>query len=577
MSTQKYYQDELSYLRDLGDEFSRENPTLAPFISRQSNDPDVERLLEGFAFLTARLRQKLDDQLPELSHSLIQVLWPHYLRPIPACSIVEFKTSGPQAILPEGTAVQSRPVDGTRCTFRTCFETDVRPLRITDVRVETGATTSMLHLRIANTAGQSGDRLTPGTLRIHLSAEREPLVSRNIYQWMRTHLDQITVVAGGFTATLPADALQPVGFSADRKLLPYPPTAFDGFRHLQEYFAFPEKFMFVDVTGLAVLKEATTAEFDLTFQFDRPLPERFRPGINHFRLNCAPVINLFPANAQPLTVDHRRTEYRLRPEAGNVDHYGIFSVDRVTGWTRARNAMTVYEPFESFQHVSETQAGSFYRARLRPPVVRGLTETYLSFINANGTTLLPPNETVAVELTCTNARLAEHVPIGGIDQVTAAVPAHVSFRNIGAVTPEIPPPIEGDLLWRLISNLARNYGSLAELGSLRAVIGTHNIAATVDQQARRRLDLTLEGIRETVVAPFDWIVRGIPVRGERIHLRVAESRLGGEAEAYLFGCVLDAFFGAYAGINSVHQLALTGEEAHVEFEWPVRFGTRQAI
>lgn len=577
MSTQKYYEDELSYLHDLGDEFARENPSLAPFLSRQGNDPDVERLLEAFAFLTARLRQKLDDELPELSHSLVQVLWPQYLRPIPACAIVEFTTAGPAATLPRATPLQSRPIDGTRCTFQTCFDTEISPLRIADLQVETGSIGSTMRIRIVNTAGLTHDRLAPETLLLHLSAEREPQVSRVLFQWLCLHLEEVKLESGPFAVTLPKENLRPAGFRPGQDLLPYPSNAFEGFRFLQEYFAFPDKLMFVSLSGLSVLKSAPVAEFVLTLNFNRPLPERFRPSVTHLRLNCTPVINLFPHTAQPLTVDHRRTEYRLRPEGQNADHFGIYSVDAVTGWTRARNESTIYTPFESFRHVSEAQGGAFYRARLRPPVVRGLAETYLSFVTARGITLLPPNETISIGLTCTNARLAEFVPVGGIDQVTADIPPSVTFRNIGPVTPEIPPPVEGDLMWRLIANLARNYGSLADVEALRTVIGTHHVATTTDLQARRRLELLLEGLRAASLEPFDWIERGIPVRGERIRLNVSESRLGGETEAYLFGCILDLFFGTYANINTCHQFALTGEEAKIEFEWPVRFGTRQPV
>jgi type VI secretion system protein ImpG len=577
MPLQNYFLDELSYLRDLGDEFARENPNLVSFLSRQSNDPDVERLLEAFAFLSGRLRQKLDDELPELAHSLIQVLWPQYLRPVPASSIVEYTTSGPQITVPKGSELQARPIDGTRCSFQTCFATDVRPLRIAEADLESGGAFGTLRLRFMTTSGQSTDRLSFDRLRLHLSAEREPILARTLYQWLRQHVDEAVVAAPGFSARLGPDAIRPAGFDGKENLLPYPPTAFEGFRLLQEYFACPEKFLFVDLVGLKGLSAVAAAEFTLTIRFDRPFPDKLRPTANHFRLNATPVINLFAHDAQPLAIDHRRAEYRVQPGGAAADHYNIFSVDRVVGWARARNQRTAYEPFESFRHAVAEGDSSFFRTRIKPAVVRGRPETYISFVDAAGSTLLPPSETVALALTCTNGRLAEHVPVGAIDQVTATTPAAVTFRNIAAVTPEILPPIEGDLLWRLIANLARNYGSLAEIGALRTVIGTYHFAAAVDVQARRHLALLLQGLLASRLEPFDWVIGATPLRGQRIRLTVAESKLGGEAEAFLLGSVLDGFFGCYAAINACHQLVLEGDETKVRFAWPVRFGTRSTV
>jgi type VI secretion system protein ImpG len=574
MTLQNYYLDELTYLRDLGDEFARENPSLAPFISRQSNDPDVERLLEAFAFLSGRLRQKLDDEFPELSHSLIQVLWPHYLRPMPACSIVEYSVAGRPLVVPKGTELNARPIDGTRCTFRSAFAAEVRPLVVSDAEIENRGSGSVLRLVFSIAAGQSSDQLGLQTLRLHLSAEREPLVARTLYQWLRLYTTEIAIDAAGLNLRLPGTAITPVGFEPEEDLLPYPSNAFDGFRLLQEYFACPDKFLFVDIKGLGGLQGVSVAQFALTVRFDRAFPDKLRLNRNHVRLNCTPVVNLFTHDAQPLSVDHRRTEYRVRPNGANVDHYGIFSVDQAVGWARAGSQRTSYEPFETFRHALADAGGTFFRTRVKPAVVRGQPETYVSFVNGRGDHLLPPSETVALALTCTNGRLAEHVPTGGIDQASSTTPPQLTFRNIAPVTPEIPPPIEGDMLWRLIANLARNYGSLADVAALRTVIGTYNFAAAVDIQARRQLELLLEGLRASREEAFDWIAYGLPVRGLRFHLVIAESKLGGESEAFLLGCVLDRFFAMHAAINACHQLTMEGEETKVRFEWPVRFATR---
>ena len=131
MSFNHYYQSELTALRQLGSQFAERSPALAPYLGQAGRDPDVERLLEGFAFLTGRLRQKLDDELPELSHSLMHLLWPNYMRPLPAFSMVQFDPlarSGPALCVARDTPVTSKPIDGVSCQFRTCYATDVWPL-----------------------------------------------------------------------------------------------------------------------------------------------------------------------------------------------------------------------------------------------------------------------------------------------------------------------------------------------------------------------------------------------------------------------------------------------------------------
>ncbi len=572
----RYFADELAFLRDLGGEFAAENPNLAPFLGRESTDPDVERLLEGFAFLTSRLRQRLDDELPELSHSLLRVLWPQYLRPFPSASTVEFSSAGPQVVVPRGAALQSRPVDGAPCRFQTCFDTAVRPLHVSELAQESRSGDSTIQLRISETAGGSLGGLDLRRLRLHLAAEREPQTPRLLLQWLRLHLESVAVLAPGIAATLPASAVELAGFGGGEHLLPYPTTAFDGFRHLGDYFGFPEKFLYVDVLGLERLHGLAASEFTLLLRFGRPLPERLRLSPQHVRLNCTPVVNLFTEDASPLAVDHRRTEYRVRPAPAVSGERVVYSIEEVVGWARGERNRTVYPPFESFRHAGQA-GGRFYYARMKPSVAGRQPDVYLSFVTESGAAVVPPSETVTLSLTCTDGRRAAQVPVGGIDQMTASLSPHLAFRNISPVSAELPAPLDGDLLWQLVANLSRNYGSLADIDALRSLLGAYDIAAQTDQQARRELDLLLAGLEAVRTEPLDWLVRGIPVRGQRIRLTVAESKLGGEHEAHLLGCVLDTFFAAYAAVNTCHQLMLDGSETRAAFAWPVRFGARSPL
>ncbi len=494
MSLNALYENELSYLRELGQEFARANPSLAGFLSREATDPDVERLLEGFAFSVAQLRQKLEDEMPELVHGLIRLLWPHYLRPVPPMSVVAFTqvNEGDRGaiVIPAGIALASRPVDGVSCRFRTCYPVDVLPLAITEVEGESGHASARLSLTLQAT-GRGGLRaLQGGRLRLFLNTAREPSVGRALLLWLSRHLRAITVRdEAGVRLSLPPDAVEPVGFGADEAVIPYPRNAFAGFRYLQEYLAFPQKFLFLDVTGLEPVATLAGRRATLTFEFARPLPDQMRITRDHVVLNCTPVINLFPQDAPPLRVDRSRSEYRV--VTGSHPEAAIYAIDRVVGHFQGKAGRIDYEPFESFRHDLPGAVGSkaYVKERLRPAAVGRGIDHFLSFVTPDMPDAATTGEVVSVALTCTDGALAERLGIGMIDQPTSETPATVRFTNVAGVSPHTPPPIGENLLWRLISNLARNFSSLADVGALRTLLASYDFRALHDLQARRRLEL----------------------------------------------------------------------------------------
>ena len=186
-------------------------------------------------------------------------------------------------------------------------------------------------------------------------------------------------------------------------------------------------------------------------------------------------------------------------------------------------------------------------------------------------------ETVSIELTCTNGRAPQALAIGAIDQPTASSPTFVTFRNPIGVTAQTPPPLDRNLLWILISNLALNYSSLADTNALGRILSTYNVRAQVDEQERRRMELMLEGIQSVRAEPMDWMRAGGMLRGVRFQMTVQESKLGGAAELFLFGTVFDRFLDMFSNINSVHQLVFHGVERNVRYQWNVRAGQNRIL
>ncbi|HVR72674.1 MAG TPA: type VI secretion system baseplate subunit TssF, partial [Planctomycetota bacterium] len=254
----KYYQDELSFLREMGAEFSKLHDKAAPFLGREGTDPDVERLLEGFAFLTGRIRQKLEDELPEVTHALMDLLWPHYLRPIPSMAILQFEAL-PQAAkeahrVPRGPEVDSIPVDGTSCRFQTVYEVSMEPLFLERIEMKVSKP-PLLRLNFRVPDGVSLQKVQIPSLRFHLQGE--PAVTTALYLCLTRNVERVVLRAeggGDKSVTLGPEAVRPAGFHPQQALLPAPPISFEGFRLFQEYFAFVTKFLFVDLTGLERLK-----------------------------------------------------------------------------------------------------------------------------------------------------------------------------------------------------------------------------------------------------------------------------------------------------------------------------------
>lgn len=582
MALNQYYEDELSYLREMGEVFARETPKLAGFLSRQAEDPDVERLLEGFAFLTARLRQRLDDEMPEIVHGLLQLLWPQYLRPLPPITMLGFEqvdAGTPSAIrVPRDTGVRSRMIEGVSCAFSTCYDVDALPLKITKTELENRPTSARLELKLELLPRGSLRALAGGRLRLHFASEREPLVGRSLYLWMLRHVHQIIVRSdAGDSLEIAPDRVVPVGFGNEEAVLPAPTVTFSGFRLMQEYLSYPEKFLFVDLTGLAPVAAWTAGQITLSFEFRRPLPNQIRIGEGNIRLNCTPAVNLFAADAQPVRVDGSRAEYRLRP-AMEAAH-AIQAVEQVTGYMQGRGQPIRYVPFESFRHdlPGDESGATFYRVRVKPSVIGRGIDHYLAFVNRRDGIAVPPVEVVSIGLTCSNGRLAERLAPGSVDQAGADMPSGLRFANIGSVTAEVPPPIADGLLWRLVANLARNFSSVSDVTALRGVLTSYDFRAVHDAQARRRLELLCEGLTSFDHSAMDWIVRGRAVRMRTLELVAAESKLGGEAELFLFGAVLDAFLAAFASINSLHRFSVRGAESNMVYSWPPRSGASSPL
>jgi type VI secretion system protein ImpG len=596
MSFNHYYQSELTALRQLGKRFAERSPALAPFLGQTGRDPDVERLLEGFAFLTGRLRQKLDDELPELTHSLMNLLWPNYMRPLPAFSMLQFdplKRPGGALTVPRNTPVESKPIQDVTCRFRTAYTTEVYPLALNALDYSVKGDGALLSLRMEMTTDGHLGELELKQLRLHLAGER--YISQLLYLGLLRHLGGIQIIllnAEGKplqdaqhdplpALQLAATNVQPVGFSEDEALIPYPLNTFRGYRYLQEYFAFQEKFLFVDLQGLDalnrlpedILKQARGLE--LRFDINQAGIQRIRPTLDNVRLYCTPVVNLFSHDAIPIRLDGKQDHYLLLPAELDAANCGVFSVDRVTGWKPGGKGYEDYVEFESFEHDPSFDvpvSRPYYSVRQQPSMLGSGLETYLSFSLRN----LAQHETVSVELTCTNQNLPRQLGLGDICVPSEDTPEFLSFRNISAVTPSYAPPLHRDYLWKLISNMSLNYLSLSDVNALKVILETYDLPRYYDQHAARVSKRLLDGMKSISHQHVDRLHRGLPVRGVRTQLTINPEGYVGEGDLFLFASVLNEFFALYASLNSYHELRVQSTKGEV-YQWTSRMGQQPLL
>jgi len=568
-----YFNEELRQLKELGAEFANAYPSLAPGLGGPMTNPDVERLLEGVAFQTAMVRRKLDDDFPEIVHDLVRLVLPHYLRPLPATTIIAFtpKPSLRQSVsIPAGTQLSAVPVDGTSCRFSTAYDVEVHPLELLDaVIVQPSGKAPEIKLTLSLTS-LTLSQWWPKSLRLFLAGDH--VSATDLYYLLSRRVKKILLSpdGGGIPLQLPVNCLRPVGFADDESLLPYPPHAFPGFRLLQEYFSFPEKFLFFDLTGWDHWRNrGEGTRFTLTFQLDTRNLGPLQIQRESFTLFAVPAINAFPHEADPIHVDHRSTRYLVRPSGPKPAHYQILSVDRVTGFKRNGAAERIYTPFELIS--TANRSGPVYHASLQESPVHRAFDVYITPIYPDGSQP-PERETLSIELTCTNGALPENLRRGDIIIPFASMAESVSFRNITPINPELLPPLDPDLLWKLTSHLSINYLSLENAANLRSLLELY-VFPEKQRSAVATANLKrINGIEEVTQKPCDCLVKGVIMRGLDVMMKMRQDHFAGPGDLYLFGCVLNHFLGGYASINTFTRLTIDECLKGDRYQWPVRLG-----
>lgn len=606
----EYYERELTYLRQMGGEFARKYPRVAGRLLLDGDsceDPHVERLLEGFALMAARVHRRLDDDLPETSEALLNMIYPAYLRPIPAMTVVEClsdptqgkKTAG--ARIPRGTAmVTKNTVDGLPCRFQTAYDVDLWPFSVVEAewrqpeRLQhavraTGETQAVAVARLRLKCFQDVvfEGLPLSTLRFYLSGD--PSVVYNLYEMISSKCIEIQLRDPKNRArviSLDCDHLAMAGFGKDECVIPHERRSAEGHRLLQEYFTLPEKFLFFDLSGLELLAQSgfdDEAEILLLFsRFERPDRQQVMElGVSArtFRLGCTPVVNLFPQTAEPILLSQTKHDYTVIPDGRHTAMMEVFSIDEVIAANPKLRQTVVLEPVYAHRHQTRGKTETAFWSASRHGNQLGEREPStmtVSIVDLEGQMRDPEADVLTVRCTCSNFDLPSRFAFGAAEGDLEALgfAAAKTIKVLRRPTQSFDPPRGKGQVWRLISLLSLNYLSLTEEGktALQEILRLHNFTDS------SHLENHIGSILDVQSSPCFALVESdyglVPARGTRVQIEFDEQQFAGGG-VYLFAAVLDRFLAGYASMNSFSQLtARTNLRKEAMRRWSPRAGTK---
>ncbi|WP_173012724.1 type VI secretion system baseplate subunit TssF [Niveispirillum sp. SYP-B3756] len=597
------YERELLYLRNEGAEFAAAYPKVAgrlDFNGHESRDPHTERLLESFAFLTARIQRTLDADFPLIPAALLEATYPQLVAPVPSMAIARFEVDAGQARaalgfqLPDNIALFAQSTqEGLTCHFRSCYPLRLWPVEVAGMDLQMperfptlarlGATAGVLRLRLRALGTLTFADIRPDRLRFYLDAD--PMLAGILYELLLNNCHSVVLKAPGEGAAitlLPADAIRPVGFAEDEDVLPFPGHSHQAYRLIREYFCFPQKFQFIDVAGLSGWPAGQEAE--LLFLLDRVPDRAERLDRIQVRTNCTPIINLFPKTSEPVRLDQTQVEYKLTPDSRWERSCEVHSITKLSSVSNPGDDSRLVRPFFSYDHhAARAGADCFWIARRRPAVRADMpgSDIWLSLVDLKLDPGQPPSQTLYAHTLCTSRGMAEQLAPGTLLNLEVDAPvARVSCLN--RPTRQIAAPQQGETLWQLVSSLSLNQLSLGDAtapeASLRAlreilILYGHGGGAEVQQQAAGLYSLSARSLVRRIGSEA-W--RGF-VRGTEVTLTLDETQFIG-GSAFLLATVLDRFLALYAGINSFTQLVLKSRQRDGVWKtWPARVGARNVL
>lgn len=577
---EKYYEEELRYLYDSGCEFAKAHPDRAHYLNIDSvgdRDPYVERLFEGFAFLTARIREKLDDSFPQLTQGLTNLMWPQFLQEIPALAIAQFEPRPgilqESKILPERSEIVSGPVgaEGVICRFTTTQPVILNPMTLASVnRVIDKQNNETISFTFALEPTVLWNKYNFSQIRFYLHAELPTALL--IHRMLTTSVIRAEVQLDGNGPLFhldPATAITPGSMGVNETLLPSMRRGFWGYNLLREYFVYPEKFLCVDLNGMGTITPSSDKTQTLTYRVTlaEPFPADRQITANMFRLHCCPVANIFVTNTEPVTKSGLQSEYRVIANSSYSKSTHVHSVRSVVGIDRITGERFSYEPLHTFKNIGNKKQKTFTTQVVRTP--GGARETNLILSGSQMDVGDMREESLVIEGWCTNGAVPrDSIREGEIKNPGRDFPDYVRINNITRPTLPCAPPDDEDLLWIFQAHLAATQTSLASKEVLQKFLSLYNWSG---QEGRAR---RIEAIDEVTSEPMETIYKGSVIRGVRFIVNIVEQAFKDVGDLHLFGMILSRFLSQYVPINSFCELRFVLKPSGKSLVWNQIEGTR---
>ncbi|HEY7188317.1 MAG TPA: type VI secretion system baseplate subunit TssF [Vicinamibacterales bacterium] len=633
----QYYNIELQHLREMGAEFAEQFPKIAARLGMSGievTDPYVERLIEGFGFLAARVHLKLDAEFPRFTQSLLETVYPHYLAPTPSMVVAQC-TPDPNepglasgVTVPRGSTLQgvSGADDATACEFRTSQDVTLWPIEIVSASYFSYAPDLPLNalpiaqrikggvrIVLKTTAGLKFSQISLDRLSVYLTGRSD--VANGLFELCLTNpLGALVLPGKGANRRyefLGSKSFQAIGFSDDEAVLPVTLRSFQGYRLLQEYFAFPQRFRFFELAGLQrALSRIDGSEVELVLLLGRGDPNfESLVDASNLALFCTPAINLFPKRADRIHVTEGTYEYHVVPDRTRAVDFEVYEVTNVVGHGVGSDSEQEFRPFYSaYSSDGDADHTAFFTTRREPRLVsadqrrRGVRSSYIGsevFIGLVDSAHAPFSgdlRQLSIQTLCTNRDLVLHMPVGiGKSDFALDVAAPVTgIRVIAGPSRPYAPLADGNVAWKAISHLSLNYLSLVNstpqegASALRDLLDLY--AGSGDVGARKQVD----SVRSVRVVP---VVRRLPPmlretasassakgsasrlsfgRGLEITVEVDEMAFEG-GSAFLLGSVLAQFFSRYVSINSFTETVLRSLGRGEIYRWVPQWGARPTL
>jgi type VI secretion system protein ImpG len=616
------YNRELAHVRAMGAEFAKEYPKIAGRLGgldefQQCQDPFVERLLEGFAFLAARVQLKLNAEFPRFTQSLLETIYPHYLAPTPSMCIVQFEPDLSEKGLADGFLIRRGSSlysmlgesDQTKCEYQTAHDVTLWPIQISQANYYTRELPSLgipnlpdvkagIRIRIQSPAGLPLSQLKMNSLTLYLVGVGE--VPMRLYEQFFARTVAVVVQPATkpvkWQKVLGASCVCRIGFENSQKLLPYDARSFRGYRLLHEYFAFPQRFMFVELTDLGgAIQRCGENQLDVIILFREPsVGLEGIVSADNFRLFCSPAINLFEKRLDRILVSDKFSEFHVVPDRTRTQDYEVYKITKVVGYGARSDQLQEFSPFYLAKDPGDSGTGYYVvnrvpRSLAQTPGPRGQrsrtyagSEVYLSLVDSTSAPYSADLKQLGVEALCTNRDLPLHMPIGvGNSDFTMDETAPcTSIRCLGVPTAPKPSYAEGETAWRIINHLSLNYLSLTNTSESEGASALRDIlrlyGSTADLQIRKQID----GVKSISCTP---VIRRIialgPIafaRGLEVTITLDEASFEGSG-VFLLGAVLEQFFAGYVSINSFTETIVKTLERGELMRWAMREGCRPIL